>query len=490
MKSGLNNIMPRRSLPKSFAHFAVKNILSVKLLLLLLSIFIFCVSYSQNSDNEYRRPLSEIIKDIEDRYNISIRDPEFLIQDQSIAYADWKFRPDVERTLSNILSSVDLIAKKEGEKKYKIKEYEYHRITVKEGKQILDSLATNYYDAYSWEKRRAGLRQCIVGALKLNHLPPRPDSEPITTPIRRMNGYTIQNVAIEVLPGLYVCGSLYKPDTIKEKLAVVLCPNGHFNQGRYHESVQTRCAMLAKMGAMAFNYDLFGWGEYQLQFDIKDHRKSLAQSVQVLNSIRILDYLISLPGADPQRVGMTGASGGGSHTMLMTALDLRIRVSVPVAMLSCYFYGGCPCESGQPIHLCGGGTNNVELAAIAAPRPQLMISDGGDWTDHVPEIEYPYLQRIYGFYGKQELVKNVHFPDEGHDYGSSKRKAMYEFLADHLKLNLEVVKNNKGEIDESFVTIEEAADMYVFGKNGENLPDNAMKGFEELVKVFEESIKQ
>ncbi|MEJ7739660.1 MAG: hypothetical protein WKF97_19720 [Chitinophagaceae bacterium] len=118
------------------------------------------------------------------------------------------------------------------------------------------------------------------------------------------------------------------------------------------------------------------------------------------------------------------------------------------------------------VHLCGGGTNNPEIAAMAAPRPQLAISDGKDWTQHVPVNEYPYLQRMYNFYGKQERVKNVHLPDEGHDYGLSKRVAMYSFMALHLGLNLGAVKNKEGNIDESTCTIEEEPAMYVFGKNG------------------------
>lgn len=61
------------------------------------------------------------------------------------------------------------------------------------------------------------------------------------------------------------------------------------------------------------------------------------------------------------------------------------------------FDGGCPCESGKPIQLAGGGTCNAELAAMFAPRPMLVVSDGGDWTASVPTLEYPYLQRVYGF---------------------------------------------------------------------------------------------
>ena len=111
------------------------------------------------------------------------------------------------------------------------------------------------------------------------------------------------------------------------------------------------------MGAMSISYDLFGWGESGLQFDMRYHRKALANTIQALNSIRLLDYLLSFDYADPDRVGITGGSGGGSHTMLISAIDDRIDVSVPVVMMSSIHYGGCPCESGNPIHLCGGGTS-------------------------------------------------------------------------------------------------------------------------------------
>jgi hypothetical protein len=240
--------------------------------------------------------------------------------------------------------------------------------------------------------------------------------------------------------------------------------------------------MQARMGAMAISFDLFAWGESLLQF--KDHRKSLAQTVQVLSGMRILDYLLSLKEADKDRVAITGGSGGGSQTMMTTAIDDRIKVSVPVVMMSSYHSGGCPCESGMGAHLCGGGTNNVEIAAMAAPRPQLVISDGKDWTQYVPQNEFPFLQRTYGFYGKQDVLKNVHLPNEGHDYGLSKRLALYDFLAQHLGLNINAVKDKNGKVDESKVTIEKESALYVFGEKGERLPSNAIKSYEELQKIM------
>jgi len=239
---------------------------------------------------------------------------------------------------------------------------------------------------------------------------------------------------------------------------------------------------------MAFSYDLFAWGESLLQFKPEDHRRSLSMTIQVLGSIRILDYLLSLKDADTSRVAITGGSGGGSQTVLITALDNRIKVSAPVVSLSSYFYGGCPCESGMPVHDCSGRTDNVEIAAMAAPRPQLLVSDGGDWTDRLPEHDFLYLQKMYSWYGKKDNVQNVHLPLEKHDFGINKRTAVYEFMAKQLGLNVKAIQDKEGKIDESGITIEKEEQMHVFGDHGELLPANAVKGFDQLEILWKKSI--
>ncbi|MVM30353.1 acetylxylan esterase [Spirosoma sp. HMF4905] len=434
---------------------------------------------AQTADNQFKKPLNEIISEIETRYSVKIRYPQELVKDKYVTYADWRFRPaDVEKTMTNILASQDITFAKEGDKKYKLQAFQYHLKTPEEGQQQLDYLASLYTDIASWEKRKSELRACMWEALKLSHLPARPTSQPIITNKRTYDGYTVENVAIETLPGLYVTGSLYKPLNAKGLMPVILNPDGHFGDGRYRADCQYRCAMQARMGAMAFSYDLFAWGESALQVKPEDHRRSLAQTIQVVNGMRSLDWLLTLKNADPKRVAISGGSGGGSQTMLLTALDDRIILSVPVVMLSSYHSGGCPCESGMGVHLCGSGTNNVEIAAMAAPRLQLAISDGKDWTQHVPETEFPFLQRIYGFYGKTDVVKNVHLPQEGHDYGISKRLALYDFLAQNFALDLK-------KADESKCTIEQNPAMYVFGEKGENLPANAIRRFEDVEKLVQ-----
>lgn len=438
------------------------------------------------TDNFYRKPLKEVLDDIQKRYNVTIKYDSNLVANKWVNYADWRYRGDVNLTLNNVLSLLDMKVTKEKDNVYRVGNYEYYNWSVDEGWAELDRIASQYKTAAEWEKRKQELRNCFLETLQLSSIPVVPNSRPIITPQKKFNGYTIENIAIEILPGVWINGSLYKPDKYKGKIPVILNPEGHWEKQRYRPDCQYRCAAFAKMGGMAFSYDLFAWGESQLQFKFEDHRRSLALPIQVLGNIRILDYLLSLKDADTSRVGITGGSGGGTYSMLMTAIDSRIKVSAPIVMVSSYFYGGCPCETGMNIHSCVGRTNNVEIAAMAAPRPQLVVSVGGDWTNKMPEHDFIYLQKMYSWYSKKENVENVHLPDEGHDYGINKRTAVYNFMAKHLGLNLKAIQNDTGKIDESKITIVEAPDLYVFGEKGEKLPAHAVKGFENLEKLWKE----
>lgn len=447
--------------------------------------FCFQGSFAQQAGSETTYPLKEALTKIENRFGVDLAYSNELVGNRPVKQNGWMSEEGLEQSLLQLLSPLHLMFQKEGNNRYRIVEFEVDRRSPEVGRAQLEYLSIRYSNKATWEQRKKELRTCMFKALKLSPLPEKPDSEPIITSRRTMNGYTVENIAIETLPGFFVTGSLYRPSEIEGKVPVILSPNGHFEDGRFRPDQQYRMATLARMGAMVFSYDLFGWGESQLFVDPENHRTGLAMSVQALNGIRILDFLTAFEEADPNRVGITGGSGGGSQTMLLTALDQRIDVSVPVVMLSSYFNGGCPCESGRPVHYCGGGTSNAEISAMAVPRPQLIISDGDDWTAHVPEIAYPYLQKIYGYYGRQEAVKNIHLPEEGHDYGRSKRVAMYEFMADHLDLDIENVRDERGEIDESECTIEEKSKLYVFGRDGENIPDRATRDIKILQRVFE-----
>jgi dienelactone hydrolase len=448
------------------------------------------IQAQQDTDHQYRKSLKEVLDEIQDRFHVKIKYNDAQVKDKYVNYADWRFRNTVDETLANVLAPVDMKVNKIGPASYKLKDYEYNVWSVEDGWAKLDSIAKLYHDVKSWEQRKALLRPELYKALDLYPLPAKPDSKPIITPERIYDGYSVENIAIEILPGLYINGSLYKPLHIKGKIPVMLSPDGHWEKQRYRADCQLRCATLARMGCMAYSYDLFAWGESLLQFKPEDHRTSIAQVVQTLGAIRILDYVLSLKETDPNRVGISGGSGGGSHTVLMAAIDARIKLSAPVVAVSSYFYGGCPCESGMPIHFCGGGTDNVELAAMAAPNPQLLITDGKDWTARMPEHDFPYLQKMYGYYGKTNLVENVHLPNEGHDYGPSKRNALYKFVAKNFNLDLHKIEDKNGNVDESEVTIEKESLMYVFGDHGQYLPKDAIKGYQNLLRVFANATRE
>jgi dienelactone hydrolase len=453
-------------------------------LLVALTLLPMLIWAQQDTDHKYRKSLKDVLDEIQSRFHVKIKYSEDQVKDKYVDYANWRFRNTVDETLANVLAPVDMKVNKTGPASYKLKDYEYNVWSVADGWAKLDSIAKLYHDQASWEKRKALLRPALYKALNLYPLPAKPDSKPIITKKRIYNGYSVENIAIEILPGLYINGSLYKPLHYKGKIPVMLSPDGHWDKQRYRADCQLRCATLARMGCMAYSYDLFAWGESLLQFKSEDHRTSIAQVVQTLGAIRIIDYLLTLKETDPNRLGISGGSGGGTHTVLMAALDPRIKLSAPVVAVSSYFYGGCPCESGMPIDFVCGGTDNVELAAMAAPNPQLLITDGKDWTAHMPEHDFPYLQKMYGYYGKPNLVENVHLPNEGHDYGPSKRNALYKFVAKNFHLDIHKIEDKNGNIDESEVTIEKEPMMYVFGDHGQYLPKDAIHGYENLLHVF------
>lgn len=403
---------------------------------------------AQTFENKYTRPLSDVLKDVSARFGVRLKynvDTTGL----KLEYADFRVRPySLEETLNNILSSFDFKAVKQNDKLYKIKPYEYPRRQPEDGQKMINWLTSLYSNKTEWEERRDTLRKEVRERLGIDKLLPLCSKEkPEYSKIRKFDGYTVQNFRLKTVNGHTVCGSIYAP-TGKGKHPLIICPNGHFSNGRYGKVQQLRLGTLARMGAICVDYDLWGWGESADEVGSKAHQTSEAHVMQALNGIRILDWMIQRKDVDTKRIGVNGGSGGGTQTVLLTVLDDRYTAANPVVSVSSWFDGGCPCESGMPIQLAGGGTCNAELAAMFAPKPMMLVSDGGDWTSTTPELEYPYLQRIYGFYGATDKVSNIHLPKERHDFGDNKRNAVYKFFIDTFKLDA-------SKLDESKVTIED-----------------------------------
>jgi hypothetical protein len=329
----------------------------------------------------------------------------------------------------------------------------------------LTRMAATFSNLKQWQERATNIRKQILVGANLDPLPKRTPLNPVIHKKRSYEGYTVESAAFEARPGYFVYGNLYRPAGKKAPHPGVLCPHGHARGpegGRLRPDQQYRCATIARLGAVVFSYDMIGFGDSKHMG--WDHGHKQALTLQTWSSIRAIDFLQSLPDVDDQRIGVTGCSGGGTQTFLLTAVDSRVSVAVPVVMVSAHFFGGCHCESGMPIHKTAElETNNAEIAALAAPRPLLLVSVGGDWTKNTPEVEFPYIRDIYRLFGDEANVENVHFPKEGHGYQLSKRQAMYPFMVKHLGLDSEGVLDPKtGVFDESKTVLERPDEMRIF----------------------------
>lgn len=444
---------------------------------ILLIAFLTVLSVSvqaQTYDTHYTRSLHDVARDVQQRFHVKLRF-DMDTAGLQLPYADFRIRPwSVEQTLTNICRYFDWNWWPRNNGLYRISRYEYYRRHNDEGREMLNYLSSLYNNREQWEQRRGSLitevRQRLGIDLFLDSCVRNP--EVLLEKIRKHDGYTTQNICIELMAGQHVYGTIYAPygsykshktykshkshrshksyKTYGSHYPLIICPDGHW-PSRYRDDEQQRLGVLARMGAICVDFDLYGYG--QSKAEVGEHAVARAHVFQAACGLRLLDWMLkNRNDVDTTRIGICGGSGGGTHTILLSLLaesfDMaHIAAIAPVVHVASHFDGGCPCESGMPVQLSCGGTCEPELAATFAPRPMLVVSDGGDWTSTVPTLEYPYLQRMYGFYQATNLVKNVHLPDERHDFGPSKRQAVYQFFAEVFDLDIT-------KADESKVTIQ------------------------------------
>lgn len=449
-----------------------------KLLLYIIGLLVVLPVAAQNDfDGRFERPLSEVAADVERRFGAKISFKGVAPDTVMLAYADFRIRPySVESTLSNICAPLDLKWSRRPNGSFRVEPYEYHRRTVEEGREMLAWLSSQYGGREEWERRREVLTGDVRRMMNLE-----PWLAAVENPAvyrgreLRQDGYTVRSFALETLPGLYVCGSVYAPAG-RGRHPLVVVPSGHWAGGRLRGEHQILMATLARMGAVAVDMDIFGWGDSELQVGGQAHRAGYSMRIQALWSKAVTDWILrERRDIDPARIGVTGGSGGATHALLLALLDDRVSAAAPIVHLVSHFDGGCPCESGIAVSLAGGGSCMPELLATLAPRPVLAVSDGGDWTASWPGLEYPFVRRIWEFYDAAGQVRNVHLPDERHDVGPSKRRAVYEFFA-------EVFGLDTGRADESRTEVlpEQALRMFADGV----LPEGAVASREELERII------
>jgi dienelactone hydrolase len=311
-----------------------------------------------------------------------------------------------------------------------------------------------------WEKRRTQLREQVMVAEGLWPMPVKTPLEPVIHGKIDRDDYTVEKVFFASTPGHYVSGSLYRPKGKKGKVPGVLCPHGHWENGRFYDAgekagqaqidqkaeqtmegarypLQARCAQLARMGCVVFHYDMVGVADskqigHRLGFTDAEAELRLQSfmGLQTWNSIRALDFLVSLPEVDPARIGVTGASGGGTQTFILCAVDDRPAVAFPAVMVSTAMQGGCVCENCSYLRQDAG---NIDLAGLFAPKP-LGMSGAKDWTVDIEKKGLPELKSLYKLYGAEDQVMARCFPQFGHNYNQVSREVMYNWFNKHLKL--------------------------------------------------------
>lgn len=357
--------------------------------------------------------------------------------------------------------------------------------------------------AEEWAARASRVRQQIALSQGLWPMPPRTPLAAVVHGLIDQGDYTVEKVYFQSVPGFFVTGNLYRPKGRSGRVPGVLFPHGHFNYGRFidigrqavrreivagserfenggRSLLQALPVQVARMGCVCFHYDMIGYADsQQLSFQLA-HRfaqqrpemtspeswglfspqaESYLQSImglQTWNSFRALDFLLSLPDVDPGRIAVTGASGGGTQTMLLAALDSRVSLAFPAVMVSTAMQGGCTCENACYLRI---DTGNVEFAALFAPKPQGMTA-ANDWTKEMATKGFPELAALYRLLGapqqQVQLFAFTHFP---HNYNYVSRSAFYNFLNKHFRLGLEepVVEEDYPRLTREQLTVWDAA---------------------------------
>src|SRR5262249_12840861 len=299
----------------------------------------------------------------------------------------------------------------------------------------------------------------VLVATGLWPMPEKTPPQPVIHGKIDRDGYTIEKVFFASYPGHYVCGNLYRPKGKKGKLPAVLSPHGHWPKGRFYDAgeeaarasikqgaektmagarypLQARCVQLARMGCVVFHYDMVGRADSQQiahSAGLTDARAELRlqnfMGLQTYNSVRALDFLLSLTDVDPKRIGVTGASGGGTQTFILCAIDDRPAAAFPAVMVSTAMQGGCICENCSYLRV---GTGNIELAGLFAPKP-LAMSAANDWTIEIEKKGLPELKKLYAMLGVEDKGAAKCLPQVGHNYNQVSREMMYAWFNKHLQ---------------------------------------------------------
>ena len=332
-----------------------------------------------------------------------------------------------------------------------------------------------FHTLAEWKTRKAHIRQHLQVALGLYPLPPKPPLKAQIFDRVERDGYTIEKVTFQTHPGFYLAGNLYRPlrkNGKSGKVPGVLVAHGHWGNGRMANepggSISARAITFARQGYVAFTYDMVGYNDTrQINHQFANTARHWLWGVSLMglqtwNSLRALDFLCSLPEVDKSRLAITGESGGGTQTMMLGALDDRLTAVGPCVMVSHTMQGGCLCENAPGLRV---DFSNVEIAAAAAPKVQVIVGASGDWTSTTMTMEGPSVATIYDLYGRRDRLNYVLF-NYGHNINQTSREAVYAFFGDKL-----LGEKDAAKLKEPPYTMEPVASLRVFPDDKPMPPD-------------------
>jgi hypothetical protein len=336
-----------------------------------------------------------------------------------------------------------------------------------------------------WRKRATEIRQQVLVSCGLWPMPEKTPLEPHIFGKVERDGYSIEKVYFETWPGLYLGGNLYRPlGRGKGPFPAILNPHGHWANGRMADnkdgSIAGRCINFARQGMIAFSYDMIGYNDThfagsspaesfsQVHHEIATNKTDLLWNISLMglqtwNSVRALDFLESLPDADPKRLACTGESGGGTQTFMLGSIEDRLAAQAPVVMVSHIMQGGCLCENAPGLRV---EYSNMEIAAAPAPRPQILVAATGDWTKDTLTVEGPSIAHVYELLNHSDRFHYVRFNFD-HNYNQTSREAVYAWFGQWL-----LRAKDPGSITEKPFQKDPDSDLRVFP--GNQLPDGAM----------------
>ncbi len=297
-------------------------------------------------------------------------------------------------------------------------------------------------------------------------LSPRPQKTPLKAAVTgtlKGDGYIVEQLHYQSAPGLYVTGNLYRPATVKqgEKLPAVFYVCGHSGRGRNGNKVayQSHGIWFARHGYVCLVVDTLQLGEiaahhhgtYNLGRWWWHSRGYTPAGVEAWNGVRGIDYLVGRGDVDPERIAVTGISGGGAATFWIAAADERVKVAVPVS-------GMADLEAYVPNRVINGHCDCMfcyntyrwpwtRIAALVAPRPMLFINSDQDHIFPMDANEriINRLERLYSLYGAGDRVDSV-VSVGGHAYRLDIRQAAFRFINSHLKGDAREVTDSEIDI--------------------------------------------